>query len=77
MFFDEKESDEASCAVICIKCDKLFDQKSDETLCAKTWIECEKLLSTKRNFSRHYLLYHEGRMQLKVILAFPCIVNRD
>ena len=55
----------------------IFDEKSAETLCAKTWIECEKLLSTKRNFSRHYLLYHEGRMQLKVILAFPCIVNRD
>ena len=58
----------------------VFDEKSAETLCAKIWIECEKLLSTKRHFSRHYLLYHEGRMQLKVILTFPCIVissNRD
>ena len=51
-----------------------FDVKIAETLCVKTWKEFEKLLSTKRNFSRLYLLYHEGRMQLKVIFAFPCIV---
>ena len=45
--FDEKKSDEASCAVTCVKCDKrFFDVESAETHCAKILIECEKRFLT-------------------------------